>query len=53
MTETAAAFGAKTAKEVPETPSSVRGWEPSRSQSRACVPSLKRYRSSAPKSEEP
>ena len=29
ITQTASALGAKTAKEVPATPSTVRGWEPS------------------------
>jgi len=52
-TETSAAFGAKTAKAVPATPSRVPGCEPSFSQRRVCVPWWKRKRSSGVKREDP
>jgi len=51
-TETSAAFGAKTAKAVPATPSRVSGCEPSFSQRRVWVPWWKRKRSSGVRREE-
>src|SRR2546421_4533701 len=46
-TKAASALGAQTAKDVPSTPSTRRGWAPSLSCRREWVPSLKRERSSS------